>query len=192
MKQLLFFVAIILITGCRILTKHQDSEEDETSLLKVEHQFPEDWLGTYSGSLQAYRAGSNQNMYPSEVILNIAATTDSNRWEWSSVYIMDGREPIEKKYYIIQPDTLGPTQYIMDEDNGIFIDQHLYGNTFTGAYTVNGQFFTVTYTKIKDELLYELNVYNSSPTASVEIEEGFEVGRIQMTTVQRVYFKKQD
>jgi len=193
MKQLLFYVAIIMFSGCHTLTKHQGSKADSTSLLEVEYQFPQDWLGTYTGSLQAYRAGSNKNLYPSGVTLSIAATADSNRWEWSSVYTMDGREPIEKKYFIIHPDTLGSSQYLMDEGNGIFINQHLYGNTFTGAYTVNDQFFTFTYTKIKEELLYELTVYNNSPTESVEIEEGFEVGKIEMATVQKVYFrKKQD
>jgi hypothetical protein len=193
MKQLLFFIALLLLTGCQTLKEHQAPKDSNASLLEITNKFPHDWLGTYTGNLQAYRAGSNQNMYPAEVTLTIAETPDSNRWEWSSVYTVKGRDPIEKKYYIIHPDTLGPTQFIMDEDNGIFINQHLYGNSFSGAYKVNDQFFTFTYTKIKHELLYELTVYNGSPTESLEIEEGFEVGKIEMTNVQRVYFrKKQD
>ena len=192
MKYLIFTVLTFFILSCGTTKQTQNSPE-KSSLLKTQYKFPEDWLGTYTGYLEAYRAGDDKNLYPSDVELTIAETSDHNKWQWSSVYHMEGRDPIEKAYFIIHPDSLGTNQYIMDEDNGIFINQHMYGNTMTGAYTVNEQFFTFAYTKIKDELLYELTVYNQKPTETIEIQEGFEVGKIEMTTVQRIYFrKKQD
>ncbi len=189
MKYFLILLSAFFILGCCTLNKPLPSENN--SVLESTYNFPEDWLGSYTGTLEAYRAGSDQNLYPADVELTIAETPDSNRWQWSSVYHIEGQEdPVEKKYYIIQPDTLAANQFIMDEDNGIFINQHRYGNTITGAYTVNKQFFTFSYTKVGNELLYELTVYNREPKEALEIEEGFEVGKVEMTNVQRVYFTK--
>ena len=190
MKVILPVFLFILFLGCGTL--RQPENTPVTSALEMSYEFPEDWLGIYTGTLQMYRPGTERNLYPAEVILTIAETPDSNRWEWNSVYTSEGREPVEKKYFIVHPDTLGTNQFVMDEDNGILIDQHLYGNTFAGAYTVNDQFFTFSYTKIGEELLYELVVYNKKPKELLTIEEGFDVGNLEMVTVQKVYFHKNE
>ena len=153
-------------------------------------KFPSTWLGEYKGRLQVLRPGSDKNAFPANVHLSIANTTEASRWKWTTSYAVEGRDTIEKKYFIMHPDSLADTNYLMDEDNGIFINQYHFGNTFYGAYTVNNQFFTFSYQKEGDVLDYELAVYAKDSYEKVEVEKDFVVGKIDLITIQKVRFKK--
>ena len=183
MKRTIFYLFIISVfLNCSISKKNTTSINNEN--------FPSTWLGEYEGKLAVFRPGKEGNPYPANVHLSISPTPEASRWEWSTTYIIEGRDPIEKKYFIMHPDSLPPSTYLMDEDNGIFINQYYSGNTFYGAYTVNEQFFTFIYHKEEDVLNYELTVYNRNPYETVEPEEGFNVGKIDLITVQKIKFKK--
>jgi hypothetical protein len=188
MDKLLLSFLFLSMLSCASLKK-QSTPTQITNVISIE-KFPEDWLGKYEGKLEIYRPGSTKNSFPADVTLTIATTPDSTRWEWTTIYTSEGRAPIEKKYFLIQPDTLPADQFLLDEDNGIFINEYLFGNTFSSAYTVNDQFFTVTINKKSDNIVQELTVFSGTPNETVEIEEGIEVGKIEVQTVQKIQFKK--
>lgn len=159
--------------------------------MTVENEkFPMSWIGEYEGKLEVFRPGLEGNPYPANVHLSISATDEPSRWKWATSYAIEGRDTIKKNYFIMHPDSLPASNFLMDEDNGIFINQYHSGNTFYGSYTVNEQFFTFISRKEGDILDYELVVYTRSPYEIVEPEEGFEVGKIDLVTVQKVRFLK--
>ena len=184
MMQKIIFTLLIFVSLLACSTsKHKN-------LTLNTEKFPATWLGEYEGKLEVLRPGNDKNAFPANVHLSIANTTEISRWEWTTSYAMEGRDTIQKKYFILHPDSLASTNYLMDEDNGIFINQYQFGNTFNGAYTVNNQFFTFSYRKEGDILDYELAVYSKDPYEKVEVEKDFEVGKIDLITIQKVRFKK--
>lgn len=98
-------------------------------------KFPEDWLGTYQGNLDIFdfKAGKTMSL-PMTII--VSKTDTVNRWRWYSKAIFNGKDII-KDYAVVRHDSMPPNQYIMDENNGIYLDRTLIDDAFYDYFEVN-------------------------------------------------------
>lgn len=97
-------------------------------------KFPDDWYGTYKGNLEIYNFAQGKAMtLPMTTI--ISKTDTANRWRWCSIVIYNGQE-IVKDYAVVRHDTMPPNHYVMDENNGIFLDMTLLDNAFYDYFEV--------------------------------------------------------
>lgn len=94
--------------------------------------FPESWEGTWIGKMKGG---------PSEIEMRLViAPIDSGRWHWRITY---GNEP-ERPYQLHVVDQ-AKGHYLIDEQNGILIDQYLVEDRLSAAFTVNGKLILFDY-----------------------------------------------
>lgn len=94
--------------------------------------FPQSWVGNWRGELQWYKTGKAE---PQKINmeLRIRPADSINTWTWQIIYgsITDDNRP----YKLVMKDTSG-IHWVIDELNGIVLDQFWVGNKFCGAFTV--------------------------------------------------------
>ena len=121
-----------------------------------------------------------------------------NLWSQKFTFLSEKYGKIEKDYQLVWNDSL-PTEnhFILDEKDGILIDEVLMNNTFYGQYSVVGNDFSTVLRKEKDHLYYE--IVCSSPDAGIKSQsteldedgEAFKVNSSQVYTVQYAKLYKQ-
>jgi hypothetical protein len=144
-------------------------------------QFPNDFVGTYTGNLHLISSSRNDSI-PCTII--IAATETPDRWTNQMIF-NPGEKYAQVNAYDWVRDPVSGT-YVLDEKDGILITETLIDNTLYAHYTVEGMLFFVR-TSFRDGAIdYELTVFDSaSDNRSVSSAEGTEVHSFAVMTVQK-------
>jgi len=75
--------------------------------------------------------------------LVMAPTEEDNVWNHVMSYESRKYGNLAKEYQLVKPDTLPANVFLMDEQNGIYIEEVLLGNTFYSSFSVgNVQLFS--------------------------------------------------
>lgn len=137
MKALLFILCLSL--GSMTLLQAQTVPE-----------FPKTWLGHWEGELSWY-AGSNA---PKKVKmqLKIQPADTIGHYTWQLIY---GDQAEDNRPYILKPVDASKGHWVIDERNGIALDQFLIGPVFSGAFTVMGSTIVNNYRLENDSLIVE-------------------------------------
>jgi len=145
MKALLFIIGLSL--GSMTLLQAQSVSE-----------FPKTWLGHWEGELSWY-AGSNA---PKKVKmqLKIQPADTAGHYTWQLIY---GDQAEDNRPYILKPIDVSKGHWVIDERNGIVLDQFLIGQVFSGAFTVMGSTIVNNYQLEKDRLLVEFYSLPAKP-----------------------------
>lgn len=145
MKALLFILGLSL--GSMTLLQAQSVSE-----------FPKTWLGHWEGELSWY-AGSNA---PKKVKmqLKIQPADTVGHYTWQLIY---GDQAEDNRPYILKPIDASKGHWVIDERNGIVLDQFLIGQVFSGAFTVMGSTIVNNYQLEKDRLLVEFYSLPAKP-----------------------------
>jgi hypothetical protein len=170
MRQLLVFLIAFLSVSCSSYKMAKNSKD---------FKFPYDWLGSYEGKMLWY-AGNNKKAEIS-IRIEISITEDPNRLHWKTTYDSTAAVPkkIVKDYFLISNDSLGKNYFILDENNGIFIDQILIDNTLYSSFEIlsdvqNGRsnhLISVDRLVDKNQLYHEVISYKSPDRKSGDIGE---------------------
>lgn len=157
-----------------------------------EPKFPEDWLGTYSGTLKLVNAERGLFM-ELPMTVSITATDTPNKWRWYSKSVYKGKDII-KDYNLVRPDSLPPNHYLMDENNGIYLDRVLLGDAFYDYFEVGGTGLYGITRKVGDDLHFEIASF-SLDSKSYSVYEGtdFDVDTItsyKVANTQKVLLKR--
>jgi hypothetical protein len=170
MRQLLVFLIAFLSVSCSSYKMAKNSKD---------FKFPYDWLGSYEGKMLWY-AGNNKKAEIS-IRIEISITEDPNRLHWKTTYDSTAAVPkkIVKDYFLISNDSLGKNHFILDENNGIFIDQILIDNTLYSSFEIlsdvqNGRsnhLISVDRLVDKNQLYHEVISYKSPDRKSGDIGE---------------------
>lgn len=132
------------------------------------YNFPEDWIGHYSGNLEIYsKKGLSQSV---QMQLTIGAKDSSDMYQWKMQY---GEEDIRN--YAIKMVDQEAGHYVMDEFNGLFLDGYHLGNTFTSHFSVESVEITSIYKKEGNQLSFQI-ISSGTDTlrSNTTIEEGME------------------
>lgn len=150
--------------------------------------FPQNWAGNWKGELEWYKTGKTE---PQKVNmeLRIQPTDIPGKYTWQIIY---GSAAEDNRPYILQKrDTIG-THWVIDENNGIVIDQFWVGNKFCGAFTVMGNTIVNSYWMENDKLVAEFYSLAGKPIASTGsgTEESPTVDSYRMNSYQKAVLQR--
>lgn len=121
--------------------------------------FPESWTGNWKGELQWFKAGKAD---PQKVNmeLHIRPADSAGQFTWQIVY---GKTSEDNRPYILKPKDAATGHWVIDERNGIVLDQFWVGNKFCGAFTIQGATIVNSYWIEADKLLVEFFSISAKP-----------------------------
>ncbi|MDI9403870.1 MAG: hypothetical protein QM516_08355 [Limnohabitans sp.] len=140
----------------------QRSETRASSVDQHITNFPQDWAGTWQGTLTstAYRvSGEKREDAPEisiEMTLEIAPTSDPQRWSWTITYDGDAGKQVRPYELVIRDVATGSakspaisrSRFAIDEKNGIVIPVHFADDVLWSSFEVLG-----TRVDVREELV---------------------------------------
>jgi hypothetical protein len=127
---------------------------------------PEEWTGTWVGTCISDNYNTDNATTPYDIKVNIAVN-NSQTLDWSIQYPPEAARKYQLK---LQNDLAG--HYILDEKNGILIDQFYGAAHLRELYVVNGKIFTGSTTKSGDVLTMEHTSYWANPLHQTSLPDG--------------------
>lgn len=173
MKKLIFILSLLLT-----LSSHSQND----SL-----QFPQDFYGIYKGDLKITNSKGVQTI---DMEFHLNKTDSIGKYQYTLVYIMnDNRQ--ERLYNLIEKDA-AKGDYIVDENNGIFLDAKVVDNTLYSLFEVQGNLLTTTERFYEDHMIFEITFADMAKkqTSGTEGENATEVLSYPVSVVQKAYLKK--
>jgi hypothetical protein len=124
--------------------------------------FPKSFLGHWEGELLWFQAGKKE---PQKVKMQlIIQSADSvGQYTWQIIY---GNKGEDNRPYVLKPIDTVKGHWVIDERNGIVLDQYWIGNRFTSAFTVQNSTILDSYWLEGDKLVAEFYSYTSTPVSS--------------------------
>jgi hypothetical protein len=113
--------------------------------------FPQNWLGHWKGELSWYSGNSNS---PKKVKmqLKIQPADTLGHYTWQLIY---GEQSEDNRPCILKPVDAAKGHWVIDERNGIALDQFWTGPVFSGAFSIQGSTIINNYRVEKDRLIVE-------------------------------------
>ncbi len=168
-------IAFLLISGTSLQTAAQQT-------------FPASWAGHWKGELNWFRTGSPE---PQKVNmeLKIKKGDSANTWTWQIIY---GAESTDNRpYTLIAKDSAG-IHWVIDEHNGIVLDQYWVAGKFSGAFTVMNSTIINNYWLEGDQLKVEFYSISAKPVATTGQgnEESPKVDSYRVNSYQKAILKR--
>lgn len=158
------------------------------SALSQSNTFPEGWVGNWKGELEWYKTGKAE---PEKVNmeLRIQSTDSGNNYTWQIIY---GSATEDSRPYILIPKNTANGHWVIDENNGIVLDQYWVGNRFCGAFTVMGNTIVNNYWLENDRLMVEFFSFAAKAvvTTGKGTEESPSVDSFQIRSYQKAILKR--
>ena len=151
--------------------------------------FPASWVGNWKGELQWFKTGKPE---PQKVNmeLRIQPGDSSGHYTWGIIY---GSASADSRPYILKPKDIAAGHWVIDERNGIVLDQFRVGNTFSGAFTVQNNTIVNSYRIDNDQLIVEFYSISAQPltvtgnnTEDSPRVDSYRVGSYQKAILTRV------
>ncbi len=150
--------------------------------------FPRSWTGNWKGELQWYKTGNDE---PQKVNmeLRIHPTDSINTWRWQIIY--GSAKEDNRPYNLIRKDTTG-IHWVVDENNGIVLDQYWLADRFCGAFTVQNSTIVNNYRMENDSLIVEFYNFSAKPVATTGkgTEESPNVDSYRIGSYQKAVLKR--
>ena len=152
-------------------------------------QFPEDFFGVYKGKLNINNANGVQQL---DMEFHLNKTDSIGKYQYTLVYIINGNRQ-ERLYNLIEKDA-EKGAYLVDENNGIFLDAKLIDNTLFSMFEVQGNILTTTERFYKDAMDFEITFANKKhkTVSGTDGENAIEVTSYPITVVQKARLIRQE
>lgn len=119
--------------------------------------FPKDWEGKWEGVVEWYKGASQT---PEKVPMSLAVFPDTVGWSWKITY---GQKTDDVRPYILLPKDTAKGHWVIDEKNGIVIDQFFVGGRLTGVFTVQQSTLLSTSWRNGETLIMEFYFNGKDP-----------------------------
>lgn len=129
------------------------------TIMAQKDNFPESWIGTWKGELSWYKTGKAEAQKV-VMTLRIAAGDSAGTYTWALKYGAAGED---NRPYILKPKDPAKAHWVIDELNGIILDQFWVGNKFCGAFTVMGNTIVNNYWIENDSMRIQFFSYAAKP-----------------------------
>jgi hypothetical protein len=106
------------------------------------------WLGIWKGKLQIFAPEGKKQEIPME--LHILSTDTIGRYTWKIVY-----DKSDRNYTLIAKDA-AKGLYVIDENNGIILENQLFDNTFFSGFEVMENLLACSYRLEGKQLIFEI------------------------------------
>jgi hypothetical protein len=151
--------------------------------------FPRDWLGTWKGQLQWFKTGTAKPQQV-QMELRIAAGDSAGTYHWHLQY---GAAGADSRPYLLKPVDAEKGHWVIDERNGIVLDQFWVGNRLCGAFTVQNNTIINSYQVEDGKLQVEFYSLPAKPLQSSGLGtddspkvDSYRVGSYQKALLERV------
>ena len=160
-----------------------------SSVTTAQSSFPESWIGNWKGELQWFRTGTTE---PQKVNmeLRIQKGDSAGNYTWHLVY---GSVSEDSRPHILKAKVAAKGHWVIDELNGIALDQFWVANKFCGAFTVQNNTIVNNYWIEEDKLMIEFYSLGAKPlvTTGLGTEESpkvdsYRVGSYQKAILSRI------
>ena len=153
-----------------------------------EGTFPDDFFGIYTGTLAISSERGNQEVM---MEFHLLPTEIEGKYTYTLVY-GEGESKQVREYHLLEKNKEKGT-YVVDENNGIVLDDKVIGNRMYALFEVNETLLTTFITFETDHLVFEIV---ATPKAKKRVthandEAKTEVISYPITTVQRAVLQKQ-
>ena len=124
--------------------------------------FPKSWEGNWKGELNWYKTGAKE---PQKVNMEmrIRPTDSINTWSWQIIYGSETED--NRPYKLIMKDSIG-IHWVIDENNGIVLDQYWVAGKFCGAFTVTNSTIINNYWMEGNKLIVEFYSISAKPVST--------------------------
>lgn len=150
--------------------------------------FPQSWVGNWKGELSWYQ-GANPVPKKVKMELRIQPTDSSHKFSWQIIYGAATED--NRPYTLVAVDT-AKGHWVIDENNGIVLDQYMIAGKFCGAFTVQNSTIVNNYWLEKDKLNIEFYNISAQPVAITGkgTEESPSVNSYQVKTYQKAILER--
>lgn len=162
--------------------------------VRAQSGFPVKWLGSYAGELYIEFPDGIRDTMP--VTLDLLPTPTANRWTYRVSYFSKKWGNIVKDYELFWNDSLkSPNHFMLDEKDGILIDEMFMNNRFYATFEAEGNIFASLLEKTKTGLYMEIRCTDpkrGAHTTSAPDAQGksYTVSSNYTYTVQYAHLKK--
>ena len=135
------------------------------SFLHVQAQsddFPKSWTGNWKGELSWY-SGNSKEPRKVNMEIRITALDSVNMYSWQIIY---GSVTEDNRPYILKAIDPDKGYWVIDEKNGIVLDQYRIGDRFIGSFSVQKSTIVNSYRMEKDSMVVEFYSYSSAPVST--------------------------
>lgn len=120
---------------------------------------PKEFIGHWEGELQWFQVGKKDpQKVKMQLIIQPADTAAQYTWQ-----IIYGEKSEDNRPYLLKPVDTSKGHWVIDERNGILIDQYWIGNRFTSNFTVQSSTILNSYWMEGNELIAEFYSISSKP-----------------------------
>ena len=123
--------------------------------------FPAAFLGHWQGELEWYKTGVKEP-HKINMQLVIRPADTAGQYTWQIVY---GTRSEDNRPYILKPVDTTKGHWVIDEKDGIVLDQYWTGGRLNGAFTVQGSTIINSYWIEGDTLMVEFFSISSKPVS---------------------------
>lgn len=150
--------------------------------------FPGKWIGNWKGELQWFKTGKPE---PQKVNmeLRIQPGDSSGNYTWHLIY---GSAAEDSRPYILKVKDSAAGHWVIDELNGIVLDQFWVGGRFCGAFTVQNSTIISNYWTDGDNLLVEFFSAGAKPlvTTGKGTDDSPKVDSYKIGSYQKAVLKR--
>jgi hypothetical protein len=151
--------------------------------------FPQSFIGNWKGTLSWY----DSTPIPKKIVmeLRIQPSKDTaGQYTWNIIY---GKPSDDNRPYFLKPVDTAKGHWVVDEMNGIILDQYWKGGKFSGAFTVGGKTIVNSYWLENGNLIAEFIAYPAKPLATTGLgtEDSPKVDSYAIRSYQKAVLKKE-
>lgn len=144
---------------------------------------PASWDGVWKGATKLNWASGRVEEVAME--LHVSPFAGGTAKSWKVVYVFADRREV-REYEIRPAEGAGAGRLVIDEKNGLLIDNYLSGETLYSRFTVNGNLVTTRFELRGESLEVELTMFDASKPRLTKLTGGnFEVASFSPKYVQR-------
>jgi hypothetical protein len=160
------------------------------SQAQVKNNFPQDFIGKWKGTLEWFRTGNPQPQQVNMELYILPSKDTAGQYSWHLIY---GSPTTDSRPYVLKAIDSAKGHWVIDEVNGIILDQYWVGNRFSGSFTVQNSTIVNTYYIENGQMIVEFISYGSKPLATTGkgSEDSPFVDSYSVKSFQRAVLKKQ-
>ncbi len=184
--------SLVCFCWCIIVVTAQDKKKTDLQSHTAEKMqgtsFPQSFIGHWKGKLQWMVAGKPARQFTMQLLVQPADS--AGQFTWQIIY---GDSAKDNRSYILKAIDSVLGHWVIDERNGILLDGYVHGNSFHGAFTVQGNTIVDNYRVEKDQLhveFYSIKLDDKKKsgkgTAETPFVDSYKISSYQMGTLFRV------
>ncbi|MGB8190769.1 MAG: hypothetical protein WCF67_02565 [Chitinophagaceae bacterium] len=129
---------------------------------KPSNNFPESFIGNWKGEIKWHKIAKDTPQII-KMQLRVQPADSVGHYTWHLIY---GEGNKDDRPYILKPVDIKKGHWIVDERNGILIDQYYIGNRFFGAFTVQSKTIISQFWREGNKLVVEFYAATAKPVST--------------------------